>query len=298
LAWICAYGRPRFPLERAYRETFEYKKQDPKEHVASLEHFLRLAPHLVPRDSKLNQPILRHPDLQPNNIFVLEDFTITGLIDWQHSVVLPTFLASGIPNSFQNYSDEESLSFVPPHLPDDFESMDDEEQAYAQEQFRRRHVHFFYLGFTQKVNEPHWDAIELETGMLRRRIFDDAGSPWEGLNTPLQVDIAHVMQNWDNIACADSDGSVPPCPIELSEEDIERRITVDDALREVDSNLEGATNIIGVSSDGWISNELYEEAKEKAKWVKEEGLESVADDPWLKEMTEKHWPFDDFNEEE
>lgn len=103
------------------------------------------------QNSKDRMPVLRHPDLQPN-IFVSEDFSITGLIDWQHSLVLPTFLAAGMPNSFQNYDDEESMSFVPPQLPDDFESMDEDERAREQEQFRRRHVHFFYLGFTQRMN--------------------------------------------------------------------------------------------------------------------------------------------------
>ena len=38
MAWIRAYGRPRFPFERAYRETFDYKKQDPEEHANSLVH--------------------------------------------------------------------------------------------------------------------------------------------------------------------------------------------------------------------------------------------------------------------
>lgn len=97
LAWIHAHGQPRFPFERAYRETLGYKKQDPEKHAKSLAQYMRIAHHLVPTDSALNQPVLRHPDLQPNNIFVSEDFSITGLIDWQHSVVLPTFLAAGMP---------------------------------------------------------------------------------------------------------------------------------------------------------------------------------------------------------
>jgi hypothetical protein len=209
LAWIRAYGQPRFPFERAYRETFDYKRQDPKEHANSLVDYIRLAPYFVPTSSKLNLPVLRHPDLQPNNILVSEDFTITGLIDWQHSLVLPTFLAAGMPN----------MTFVPPRLPDDFESMDEDERASAQERFRRQHIHFFYLGFTQRMNEPHWRALEQETGLLERRIFNDAGSPWEGLNTPLQMDIVRVVQNWSKIAPANPDGTIPACPVVLTEQE-------------------------------------------------------------------------------
>jgi hypothetical protein len=298
LAWLRSYGRPRFPFSRAYREIFNYQKQDPQEHARSLAEYLGIAPHLVPADEKLNLPVLRHPDLQPNNIFISEDFTITGVIDWQHALVLPTFLAASMPNSFQNYNDEEFISFVLPHLLQDLGSMDEEERAEALELFRRRHVHFFYLGFTQRLNEPHWHALEQETGLLKRRIYDHAGSPWEGLNTPLQVDLAQVVQSWPKIVSTNPDDTFPPCPILLTEEEAQRRATLDESLREVDTQMERINRVLDVASDGWTTHELYESAKEKARLIRAEGLEAVSDDPWLKEMTEQHWPFDDCNEDE
>jgi hypothetical protein len=274
------------------------KKQDPVEHARSLLEYLRLTPHLVPACSNLSRPILRHPDLQPNNIFVSQDFSITGLIDWQHSLVLPAFLAAGIPGSLQNYDDEQSVSFVPPRLPEDFETMSGDERAKTHEQFRRRHVHFFYLAFTQQMNNCHWKILAQETGLLKRRIFDDAGSPWEGLNTPLQVDISRVSQNWPKIASANPDGTIPECPVEVSEQDTQSRTALDESLRDVDSEMEWINGVLGVASDGWTSNELFEETRKRADLVKAEGLAAVDDDAWLREMTEKHWPFDDFNEDE
>jgi hypothetical protein len=271
--------------------------QDPEEHADSLRDYIRLAPYLVPTCSKLNRPILRHPDLQPNNIFVSEDHNITGLIDWQHSLVLPTFLAAGMPNQFQNYDDEESMSFTPPRLPDDFESMDEDDRARAQEEFRRRHIHFFYLGFTQRMNEPHWHALEQETGLLKRRIFHDAGSPWEGLNTPLQMDTLRVSQNWSKIASANEGGAVPACPITIGEQEAQRLATLDESLREVDSEMERITRFLGIASDGWTSNESFESAMERARLIREEGLDAVSDKPWLREMSERHWPFDDCDED-
>lgn len=298
MAWIRAHGRPRFPIERAYRETFDYKKQDPEEHANSLMDYIRLAPYLVPEYPKLNSPVLRHPDLQPNNIFVSEDLSITGLIDWQHSLVLPTFLAAGIPNSFQNYKDEESMPFFPPQMPRDLESMEEDERAIALEQFRRQHVHFFYLAFTQQMNESHWHALEQETSVLKRRIYHDAGSPWEGLNTPLQINIVQVVKNWSKVASANSDGSIQKCPVLLVEEEAQRITALDESLRDFDNEMERINGVLGVASDGWTPNESFESAKERAKLIKEEGLAAVSDDPWLMEMTEKHWPFDDFNEDE
>lgn len=298
LAWIHAHGRCRFPFERQHREAFNYKTQDPREHAKSLAEYLRLVPHLIPTSSELNVPILRHPDLHPNNIFVSEDLRVTGLIDWQHAVVLPTFLAAGIPNSFQNYNDAESRSFIPPKLPDNIESMDEDEHARAREGFCRRHVHFFYLGFTQRFNERHWHALEEEGNLLKRRIFDHAGSPWEGLNTPLQFDIAQVSQSWPEIATPNSDGTIPQCPISLAEQEAQRRNALDDSHRDADADMEQVNGYLGVVSGGWTPHDRFESAKEKARCIREEGLASVDDDPWLREMSERHWPFDDYDEDE
>ena len=298
LSWIKLHGRPRYPFERAYRETFNYEKTDPRDHVKSLQDYTRLTPHLVPSQERLHWPIIRHPDLQPNNIFMSEDCNITGLIDWQHSVVLPTFLATGIPDTFQNYSDTGSLTFSPPKKPD-FDGIDDEDERAAKlEEYRRRHVHFHYLGFTKELNDLHWQALQEDASLLRRRTYEDAGSPWEGLNSPLKTDIVRIIQNWPIVSLPDSDSQLQRCPISLSEEEMERRLKVEASLNEVDEDLDNIRGCLGISSDGWTSNENYENAKEKAMLIKEQGLASIKDDPWLKEMSERHWPLDDFDESE
>ncbi|KAH9873194.1 hypothetical protein J1614_005592 [Plenodomus biglobosus] len=299
LAWIHEYGKPRYPFHRQHREAFQYEKQDPMVHITSLEKYLQVAPHLVPTSSELMSPVLRHPDMQPNNIFISEDYKITSLIDWQHAIVLPTFLAAGIPNSFQNYSDPESRFFTPPHLSAHLDSLDDFERAQAQEQFRRRHVHFFYLGFTQRLNQRHWHALEEETDILRRRIFDHAGEPWEGLNTPLQYDLVQVSQNWSKIASlTDQHRFMPTCPVSFTHEEAERIDALDDSHRDADGDVETINELLGIGSDGWIPNDRFETAKCKAAEIRQQALASAEDDPWLREMSERHWPFDDFDEEE
>lgn len=66
LAWIHAHGRPRYPFDREYMDSFEHKKQDPQEHTNSLNDYLSLIPCLVPTNSTAHTPTLRHPDLSPN----------------------------------------------------------------------------------------------------------------------------------------------------------------------------------------------------------------------------------------
>lgn len=176
--------------------------------------------------------------------------------------------------------------------------MSEDVRAEVQEQFRRRHVHFFYLGFTQRMNKPHWRALEQDTGLLKRRIYDDAGTPWEGLNTLLQMDLVRVAQNWSTIALVNSDGTAPAWPVAITEQEAQETAALAEALLEVDSDLERINKLIGIAPDGWTSHEMYENVKKTASLLKEEGLSAVSDDPWLQEMTEKHWPFDDYDENE
>ncbi|RMD44905.1 hypothetical protein DV735_g23, partial [Chaetothyriales sp. CBS 134920] len=301
LSWLKAFGHPRLPFERAYRECMDFKKSRPEEQIESLEKYMEIAPYLVPTDARFHRPILRHPDLQPNNIFVSENLDITGIIDWQHTSVLPQFLAAGIPKYFQNYHDEESLRFVPPKLPDDLEQMDDEEHAEALEQYRRRHLHFFYLGFTQRFNQPHFEVLDRRTDILTRKIFDHAGAPWEGNNIPLKADLIHLTQVWrqlieDNEYITKA-GGPPSCPISFAESEIKYTLDILQQQEETDTQLENVRNAIGINAEGWTPTEEYDGAVEREKMLKKQGLDSL-DTEAERKLTLEHWPFDDFEEEE
>ena len=119
LEWLRLYAKARLPFDRVYREFTGYRKADPQEHARNLRTYLKVAPFVIPRDTWLHKAVLRHPDLQPNNIFISESFEITGCIDWQHATALPLFLHAGIPHYFQNYGDPDSESLNPPKAPID-----------------------------------------------------------------------------------------------------------------------------------------------------------------------------------
>ncbi|KAI9042367.1 phosphotransferase family protein [Aspergillus affinis] len=288
LAWLRAYGRPRFPFQRAYRESIDYRLSDPDEHIVSLESFLKIAPELLPSNEFL-RPVLRHPDRQPNNIFVSDNLDIVGLIDWQHASVLPLFLAAGIPKSFQNFDDPESLEFRQPPRPD-LSDMDEDEKIDALHDFQRRHTHFFYLAFTQLFNDPHFRAMDQPTNMLTRRIFNHASEPWEGNNIQLQADLVLINKTWHNY-------STDPCPISFSTTKSDSIMHLQSMQEEVDIQLKHIRNAIGISMDGWTPLEEYEAACARACQVKIDGLASLGIDH-EREMTKRHWPFDDHNEDE
>lgn len=279
LAWIRKHGRPRYPFRRQHRETFQYEKQDPMNHATALKKYLQVAPHLIPTDPELNTPILRHPDIQPNSIFISEDYSVTALIDWQHTIALPTFLAAGIPNSFQNYANAKSRFFSPPRLPPDFDSMNDLEGAEAKNDARRRQVHFMYLGFAQRFNGRHWRALEQPTDILTRRMFDHASQPWEGLNTLLQYDLVSFRRNWDRFVSHSDYTATRPCPVSFTQEETEHIDALNDLHRDADGDFEQVSEYLGVGSDGWTTHERFEKVKRRAEEVREQALASADEDP-------------------
>jgi hypothetical protein len=181
VAYLTSFGRPLHPFQRLRREIYDYQKQSPSEYLENLSKYLQLAPYLATSsDSSLTRPTLRHPDLQPNNIFVSQELNITGLIDWQHCTILPLFLQCGIPDSLQNYDDSVSESLTLPELPSNFDALSDSEQFEQVLLLRQRQLHYYYVATTAKMNLVHFGALSDNLSALKRKLFDRASDPWEG----------------------------------------------------------------------------------------------------------------------
>lgn len=257
-----------------------------------------MTPFLLPQGEKYHKPILRHPDLNPNNIMVADNLEITGFIDWQHASILPGFLAAGVPESFQNYFDEDSMRGLVPKLPDNLNERGNEEVAMEIEKFRRRHIHFSYLELTQRFNEPHSAILDRPTELLTRKIFDHVSSPWEGNHIPLKADLILATQVWPQITGDNGyDRKKPPvCPISFEESDSEQTLHAAEQQEESDAALRAVNDMVGVTSDGWVLNDDYEGTVARAEFIKRQAIED-ADTEEEKETILKHWPFDDFNED-
>ncbi|CZT05320.1 uncharacterized protein RAG0_11472 [Rhynchosporium agropyri] len=253
--------------------------QGPSDHVASIEKYLQIAPYLVPRDKDyLLRPTLRHPDFQPRNIFVGDDFTITG---------------AGVPEYFQNFGDDESLRLKMPSLPQSFDSMSDADQAEASEQYRRRQLHYYYFVATYKYNKPHFDALCLDSTMPKQKLQQYAGTPWEGDNITLKAELIRAVKNWPELT-ASKGGEAPACPIHFSDEEVEQCLRIEAEQNHVDVQMERIRDRLAVSTDGWTSTERYEDAREENEHVKAEALDGQ-DDATRNEVLD-NWPFDDHEE--
>ncbi|KAJ9400232.1 hypothetical protein DTO282F9_3002 [Paecilomyces variotii] len=302
LCWTKNYAKPRLPYERLYREIYHFSKVSPDTHMRNLSDYLKLVPFLgFGAGTALHRPVMRHPDFQPNNILVSDSNEIVGLIDWQHSSILPLGLAAGIPKYFQNYGDPESEELRKPQLdlPPNFESLSHSEQASIRETLRKRLVHFSYAAFTGRLNEEHYDAIFDNSVILRQRLFKSAGTPWEGDSVTLRADIIRAIRSWQNLLSADSavhgEGDPPLSPVQYSERTIQDTLYLHTQQKEADIAMEQMRDALGVDELGWVPNSEYEAAKELAQEIKSKMLEvsETADDVT---GVREHFPFDDFDE--
>ncbi|PYH75396.1 kinase-like protein [Aspergillus uvarum CBS 121591] len=302
LAWTKAYAKPRLPYDRLYREIYHFKHVSPDSHITDLTNYLQMARCLGYADnSTLNRPVMRHPDLQPNNILVSETNDIIGLIDWQHCSILPLGIVAGIPTHFQNYGDPESEMLKQPELtlPSNYDSLPSPEQASLSEIRRKRLVHFLYAAFTKRLNKDHYDAIFDQSVILRQRLFKNAGTPWEGDSISLRAELIRSIQNWSIIAQTTGPEQIQSAcsvaPVGYSEETIQETLDLDARQKEADIAIEEMRNILEVDVLGWVPNDDYDAVKGMAHNMKTRMLEA-AETPEDVIGVRDHFPFDDFDE--
>jgi hypothetical protein len=293
LGWLRNYGLPCFP-KLEYREFTNYQKSDPAEQIESLQKLLQIAPHLVPTSSELLKPTLRHPDLNPRNIFVDKDLKISSLIDWQHCSAVPLFLQAGVPDSFANFGDDESIQLKKPSLASNLSSLSEEDQTQAIELYRRRHLHFYYFGGAYKFNNIHYKALRLPSTALKQRLCFGASSPWQGNPIPLKVALIQAVQNWRTLT-TESTEETSQCPISFTEEEAAKCLQINGAQDHIDEKVSLLRDTIGIGEDGWVSTENYERAIAENKRLKDELLKDVSDEE--RHLSLQHWPFDDHAED-
>ena len=69
--------------------------------------------------------------------------------------------------------------------------------------------------------------------VLRRRLFQHSGDPWEGETIGLKVDLIEATKTWDMLL----EGGAP-CPIVFDATDVRETMELDATLRDADATLE------------------------------------------------------------
>ena len=292
LQWLENFGEPRSPRIWGYRDIHDNQKMDPKVQMSSLKDYLKLAPYILPDDQTLSRPTIRHPDLSPNNIFVSHTGEITSIIDWQHATVMPLFLQSKMPKHFENYGDEDSEKYRRPELPKNFETLTAKEKEIESDRYRRRQLHYIYLGATRCYNYSHWRGLAFDKFALRNQLYEAAGSPWEGDNTTLRARLMRTTAAWSALA---SGKSIEQCPVSYAEEDVKQCMDLEAKEKKVDDAMVIMRKFFGCTADGHVSHEDYEDAKAKIAMLKKTAMEDADTEEERRDIDE-NWPFQDHEE--
>ncbi|KAI7235366.1 hypothetical protein KC330_g4311 [Hortaea werneckii] len=136
-----------------------------------------------------------------------------------------------------------------------------------------------------------------DRGLFRKKLYQHAVAPWEGNSIPLKADLVMLSRNWSELTKGGIEGEqrTTICPISFQQQDADE--TTDKRLEQedIDKKMGIIRDAIGISTDGWVSSERYDDVVAAAQDMKAQAL-GYAENEWEREMTEQHWPFDDFDE--
>ncbi|RDL37508.1 uncharacterized protein BP5553_04941 [Venustampulla echinocandica] len=132
--------------------------------------------------------------------------------------------------------------------------------------------------------------------MLRAKLFNRAGTPWEGDSSSLKYTTIQVYENWpmrvDNVAPVESMDS----PIKYSEEEIKQCTKDHDHEEGKLQELAEMKDIIGIDALSCVpANQQLEKSKAIIRKFKE-GFMEPSETEIERTAVQSHFPFDDHNE--
>ena len=221
-----------------------------------------------------------------------DQLKIVSLIDWQHTPILPRFLLAGIPDRLQNYDDLVSKKLVPPSFPPNADKMEESELMEAVGLHHARLVHYHYAKATEELNELHHNALSDSASLFIRRLFYEAGAPWEAETHDLKALLIEVTEAWGKLA-----GAGVPCPVEFEPDDVSETKAFSTRLQLADENVRNVRGMIGFEAETWVPSEDYPKAKSLAELVKLKLLMELPKGE-LRDKTQENWFLDDMPNEE
>lgn len=223
-------------------------------------------------------PALVHADLNKRNIYVSPDdpTKITGLIDWQSTSIEPAFIYA---NEFPDFA------ALPPVTRDN----DTQDTQQNSEQAK--------LEKDMKICNQAYDACmkgkapKLKPGFIHDqslfRPFHYCYTSWREGIPAIRQELIELAACWKE---AGLDGS---CPYSPTEKELKAHARQWEDFETVQKLKLWLMNSLGTNSDGWIPNELWDDAQEAHRSAYKVWLEAARGDETMTEgRAERLWPFD------
>jgi hypothetical protein len=91
--------------------------------------------------------------------------------------------------------------------------------------------------------------------MQKQKLVQYASAPWEGDNIKPKAELIRAARNWPALTMGEDD-EAPECPIRFSKNEEERCIRIEAEKNFIDVYMEKIRDRIGISTDGWTSNDM------------------------------------------
>ncbi|KAE8332170.1 kinase-like domain-containing protein [Aspergillus sergii] len=249
IEWTRRYGMP-IELDFPHNGLFP-GEQHPDDYIQLLNKY-----------SPLNRPTLRHPDLNPKNIFICP------------------------------YSEPPNLK--EPSFPANYETLSGEAKMEADELHQKHLLFHYYRVFNGGLNKAHLSALRDTLLYPPQHLVDKAGRQWSGNLMTLKGALIRMTEYWPQLP--DTKGVA--CPVQFTNAELEELFEKEEQLFQLNAvvNL-WREQIGGASEDGWISNERYESARQKVVELKESLIAIAEEDQEDIALLEKGWPFRDHEED-
>ena len=253
-------------LEPDYNPLFSTFARDDIDYLTTpLRTSVTIAHDLVPEDGAFLRSVLQHPNLSRGNIILPHDSAsgsgpnVKGIIDWEGAVVGPLFVqVHEAPAFAKDGPTKMTGDWSDPPLESEKEILairdpKKSEQLRMHVRVAERDSYYFITSLAR--SKVRCDAILWKHELpeiaklyryLPRTIVEGPGG--------LRCILFSLKKEWDKFAST-------PCPIEMSDEEEEKSEAEAKTLEARQSQMQDILVGIGCSSDGWVENERYDEAK-------------------------------------
>ncbi|OAX82056.1 hypothetical protein ACJ72_03598 [Emergomyces africanus] len=239
------------------------------------------------RDANLQAgalPTLIHPDYHTRNVFVSQDdpTIVTALIDWQWTSIEPAFMyAENTPDfaslSEENLAEEETGK----------QSSDNEQEK--QHQTSEFICHKTYDVVMCLMIPKMRIAKRIDPPLLR--LFHYCMTTWRDGAPAIRQELLDVRSHWAEY------GFPGECPYVPTKEELCQHAAQYEDFESMHKLKAWLKKTLGTSSDGWMPNEIWDDAKEAHRaayelWMKTARESETSGGDMTVARAEKLWPFD------
>ncbi|KZV84552.1 hypothetical protein EXIGLDRAFT_727045 [Exidia glandulosa HHB12029] len=272
-AWIKQYA---VPTKFVTPFDLPLRLQQPDAHLRLLDQYDSIADYFIPKDPRLLEPAMVLFDSNWTNIFLSREaldrgeIEISGVIDWQHTAILPLYMQAQIP------------VFLSDAVPAPGQDWDEfrKERDYL---IKAYHALYFETGV-----DVVWASV-LTFGENRTFAQDMpalAASCWRVGYVPLKRRLIRVFEDWENIGGPDI-----PCPLIFSPDEIAQQKEDDDTWLDVEAAREDLDAEVGVVKDWVPDDDSYDRAVQANNALRNAWVATVKREDFGGHDPAEFWPY-------